>query len=148
MRNPAIFAAPYRIRPAKPTFGALSQPAVVAAATTASLAAGSEPGDLTKYSAVPWQSDFNECTNQNIDVTYLGWNNLELNSTGDPVTQQIQLTYWWPAHRPVYVNGKQWSPTSQTPSGDLQMVTAWRALPFLKKENGIIVSVSPSTSSA
>ena len=149
MRNPAIFEAPYRIRHAPKIFGALSQPAAVTgAATAANLAIGSEPGDLTKYSAVPWQSDFNECTNQNVDVTYEGWNTLELDSTGDPAAAQVQLTYWWPAHRPVFVNGAQWSPTSQTPSGDLMMVTAWRALPFLKIENGSIVPVGTSAPSA
>ena len=29
-----------------------------------------QPGDLTKYSGIPWQSDFNECSTQMIDVTY------------------------------------------------------------------------------
>ena len=137
MRNPAIYVAPYRIHASPPpSFGALSQPPQLPGgppATAASLAQGLEPGDLTKYSAVPWQSDFNECTNQEIDVTYSTWNNLELGTTGDPAATQLQLAYWWPAHRPVFVNGAQWSPTAQNNAGDLQMVTAWAKLRFLKK---------------
>jgi L-lysine epsilon oxidase-like protein len=136
MRNPAIYAGSYRIRQAPYQPGALSQPATLpggAPATAADLATGLEPGDLTKYSAVPWQSDFNECTNQPIDVTYAAWNNLEPASTGDPVAQRVQLTYWWPAHRPVWVNGAQWSPTPQNNAGDLQMVTAWSTLGFVVK---------------
>ena len=31
---------------------------------------GLQPGDLTKYSALPWQADFNECSIQNINITY------------------------------------------------------------------------------
>ncbi len=76
MRNPAIYSAPYRIHLSPSiTPGSLSQPAVVANAdTSASIDVGLEPGDLTKYSAVPWQADFNECTNQNVDITYENWN--------------------------------------------------------------------------
>lgn len=147
IRNPAIYSAAYRLQMGNPSPGALSQPSQLPGgqpATTASLSAGLEPGDLTKYSAVPWQSDFNECTKQPIDVTYAGWNLLELDSTGDPAATKTQLTYWWPAHRPVYVGGGPWSPTAQNNAGDLQMVTAWASLPFLKKstdEDGNIIIV-------
>jgi hypothetical protein len=136
MRNPAIYAAAYRINPGAPSFGALSQPPQLPGgppATKANLGHGLEPGDLTKYSGVPWQSDFNECTNQPIDVTYSAWNKLELDTTGDPAPTRLQLTYWWPAHRPIFVNGEAWSPTAQNNAGDLQMVTAWSKLRFLKK---------------
>jgi hypothetical protein len=148
MRNPAIYSAPYRINPAAaPTPGALSQPAVVSnAATTADLATGLEPGDVTKYSAVPWQSDFNECTNQPIDITYRGWNVIEPDSTGDPVTSITQLTYWWPAHRPNWVGGVPWSPTAQNNAGDLQMVTAWATLGFIiNTDNGFVVTENGSS---
>src|SRR5205085_12624132 len=120
-----------------------SQPAAVSgAATIAELSTGLEPGDITKYSAVPWQSDFNECTNQDIDVTYTAWNVLEPDTTGDPVKQRQQLTYWWPAHRPVWVNGGPWSPTAQNNAGDLQMVTAWANLGFVTKTSDGGVNVS------
>ena len=62
-----------------------------------------EPGDLTRYSGVPWQSDFNECSNQPIDITYEKWNLIEPDTTGDPIVPVTQLTYWWPSHRPMEV---------------------------------------------
>jgi len=132
MRNPAIYAAAYRIHATPAQQGALSQPpGVSGAATAANLAAGLEPGDITKYDAVPWQADFNECTNQPIDITYEAWNSIEPGSTGDPVKPIVQLTYWWPVHRPNWVGGGPWSPTAQNNAGDLQMVTAWSGLGFV-----------------
>ena len=132
MRNPVIYSGPYRIHPAASvTPGSLSQPAAVNGAdTTASLAKGSEPGDLTKYSAVPWQADFNECTNQDIDITYESWNDIDAASSGDTFKDETYTVYWWPAHRPVYV-GAAWSPTPNTNAGDLEMVTAWSLLGFV-----------------
>ena len=56
-----------------------------------------------------------------------------------------QLTYWWPAHRPMEVSlflGPpkshnyslgDWSPTSQNHAGDLMMVTEWANLGFVLK---------------
>jgi hypothetical protein len=130
MRNPAIYAAAYRIKPSTTVAqGELAQPG------EADLADGLEPGDLTRYSAVPWQSDFNECTNQPIDTTYRDWNSIEPQSIGDPVAQSSQLTYWWPVHRPFMFNGP-WSPTAQNNAGDLAMVTAWASLRFIVKVNG------------
>ena len=46
-------------------------------------AVGLQPGDVTKYSAVPWQADFNECTTNPNDVTYADWNNLFPDSEND-----------------------------------------------------------------
>ena len=137
LRNPAIYSEPYRINLSTSiTPGSLSQPAVVANAdTSASIAAGLEPGDLTKYSAVPWQADFNECTNQDIDITYEDWNLIEAASTGDTFTDKTWLTYWWPAHRPVELAltnaGGNWSPTPNSHAGDLSMVNIWWQLGFI-----------------
>jgi hypothetical protein len=44
---------------------------------------GLEPGDASKYMALPWQADFNECSNQ--------------------VTLGTSL-WWWPAQRPFWVH--------------------------------------------
>jgi hypothetical protein len=150
IRNPAIFAAPYRLRQtAKPAVpGALSHPAVLdpsphandSSGRAASLQNGLEPGDISKYDAIPWQADFNECSTQEIDVTYRDWNANYPGSTGDPVQPLVQLTYWWPAHRPMNVSrprgsatpwAPRWSPTAQTNAGDLQMVTVWTKLGFM-----------------
>ena len=100
------------------------------------MAVGLEPGDLTKYGAVPWQSDFNECSNQPVDITYQQWNLIEPQSVGDPAADVMQTTYWWPSHRPMEVftaQGQQpWSQgIPQTNAGDLKMVTAWKDLGFL-----------------
>ena len=52
-------------------------------------------------------------------------------STGDPLKSKSLVTYWWPAHRPVYVNGAAWSPTPNSNAGDLTMVNVWWQLGFV-----------------
>jgi hypothetical protein len=151
VRNPAIYAAPYRIKHSSffspknlqswnPQPLSLPGQLVNPATDAGSLSVGLEPGDLTKYSGVPWQADFNECSNQPIDITYEKWVLIYPQSTGDPLTDVIQTTFWWPSHRPMEVNaiinGNQtqvaWSqgvPNSH--AGDLKMVTAWKDLGFI-----------------
>ncbi len=73
-RNPAVYAEPFRVRPRFPTPDPLS--------LGLDLVAGLEPGDLTRYMALPWQADFNECASQNI---------------------QGRAMWWWPAQRPASV---------------------------------------------
>lgn len=147
IRNPAIYAAPFRIKHSSyftpKTLASwqpnpLSLPGPLATPQAqGSMAVGLEPGDLTKYSAVPWQSDFNECSTQTMDITYAQWNVIEPQSVGDPAADVTQTTYWWPSHRPMEVfsaSGAQvpWSQgIPQTNAGDLKMVTAWKALGFL-----------------
>lgn len=73
-RVPEIYTEPFRIRNRFVETGPLRlgyEPA-----------SGMEPGDLTRYMAIPWQSDFNECSSYPI---------------GD------RLIWWWPAHRPAFV---------------------------------------------
>ncbi len=48
--------------------------------------AGLEPGDVTKFMAIPWQADFNECSAQPVDG---------------------RTVWWWPAQRPLFVYRKQ-----------------------------------------
>jgi hypothetical protein len=133
MRNPAIYSSAYRINAApSPLPGSLSQPSDVDGADTAAdISQGIEPGDLTKYGPLPWQADFNECSNQDVDVTYEQWNLLDPASTGDTFTSKSWVTYWWPAHRPVNVNGAAWSPTPGSNAGDLMMVNVWWQLGFV-----------------
>lgn len=139
--NPAIYSAPYRIKHTTYQAGALSLPQPIASqdgSPAPDLAAGLEPGDLTKYIGIPWQADFHECTSQNIDVTYDNWNSIDLSSTGDPAEQQIAYDIpWWPAHRPVVIQTEQgqqvfWaSGIPDNNAGDLEMVTQWNNLGFL-----------------
>ena len=159
IRNPSIYASPYRIyanadflpdagsgRPSGT--GEFFPPSL---GLTDNLAAGLEPGDLTKRSALPWQADFNECSSQAIDVTYDKWN--VLYDTGDDpgtavANRKVNITLWWPMHRPMQIY-RLADPTSdptqphsyrqedwargipQTYAGDLLMVDAWRRLGFV-----------------
>jgi hypothetical protein len=138
MRNPAIYSAPYRIKQSPNfTIDALNSFNVQPPSLSGNLEEGLEPGDLTKYSALPWQADFNECSTQDVDITYEKWNVIDPQSTGDPVDEITQTTFWWPSHRPMEVfnaNGGQvpWSQgIPQTDAGDLKMVTAWKDLGFI-----------------
>ena len=164
IRNPSIYKEPYRLK-ADPDFYAFSQTAAnqnanqipeqaylsntdVELSTGNDFTRGLQPGDLTKYSAVPWQADFNECTIQSIDITYEMWNQIDPASDNDPWMKQEQKTWdamWWPAHRPLQTfeavsvaDGKPnlqflgWSRgVPQTLAGDLKMVTEWARLGFV-----------------
>ena len=148
--NPAIYSEPYRIKHATYIAGGLSIPKPIAdidGSAAPNLSEGLEPGDLTKYIGIPWQADFHECTSQDLNITYEEWNNIYLDSTGDPVEEQIAYNIpWWPAHRPVVIpqeyNGPQVYWASGLPAntaGDLQMVQAWKNLPFMTAQvnNGV-----------
>ncbi|MEY2881280.1 MAG: hypothetical protein RLZZ15_3660, partial [Verrucomicrobiota bacterium] len=62
MRNPAIYAKPYRINVSDDFLPHPDQPyrIPVTLSLKTDLNTGLEPGDLTKYGALPWQTDFNE----------------------------------------------------------------------------------------
>lgn len=148
-RNPAIYSKPYRIKanPAFiPTAGSSrisgNNPFIINSGLSQgeNLTVGLEPGDLTKRSALPWHSDLNECSTQNIDVTFESWNKIYYpDSTTDPTVakNQVAVTMWWPSHRPLQVflqDGRQieWAAyVPQTYEGDLMMVSAWKEFGFL-----------------
>jgi hypothetical protein len=169
IRNSAIYKEPYRIK-ADPDFYTFSETAAQANAWSGSLPEsdyvsytatdlsqdddfdrGLQPGDLTKHMALPWQSDFNECSTQVIDVTYDGWNQIFPQNNDDSQMareQRVWETLWWPAHRPLQSYeitsmtatgpaGYQWVDWSrgvpQTNAGDLKMVTEWWRLGFVRK---------------
>jgi hypothetical protein len=151
VRNPAIYGEPYRIKHSsyftsqnlqswnpQPLSLPVTLPVIVGATDAGSLNVGLEPGDITKYSGVPWQADFNECSTQPIHITYEKWNLIYPQSTGDPLTDITQTTFWWPSHRPMEVmipSGAQVSWSQGVPNnhaGDLKMVTAWKELGFIK----------------
>lgn len=167
MRNPAIYLGPYRIK-ADPDFSSFRLTAAQANAWRGyvpevdysayadaeldqydDFERGMQPGDLTKHMSTPWQSDFNECSTQEIDVTYESWNVL-FSGTHDDVTAREQsrwITLWWPAHRPMqtYEHDSDAAPTNpyiwvdwsrgvpQTKAGDLKMVTEWSRLGFVRR---------------
>jgi hypothetical protein len=168
MRNPSIYHNVHRVK-ADPAFAAFQETAAQANQTGAGgtterefssyiqktlsldndFDKGLQPGDLTKYMALPWQADFNECSTQTIDVTYEGWNVLYPKSAHDQRLEDAERkwqTLWWPAHRPMQVNvhipgAKGQKPSSswqvwalgvpQTREGDFKMVTEWSRLGFV-----------------
>ncbi|KFA90413.1 LodA/GoxA family CTQ-dependent oxidase [Archangium violaceum] len=81
---------------------------------------GLEPGDATKYMALPWQADFNECSNQVVQNTSL---------------------WWWPSQRPYEVNyvdrNGEWQQGYWTRPSDInfdkdeEMVAKWKGLGFI-----------------
>jgi len=165
MRNPSIYLEPYRIK-ADRTRSDFLQSAAQASYLKSSPAqdytfsidsplsqdndfsTGLQPGDLTKYMALPWQSDFNECSTQPINITYTDWNVLSAQSDNDrrlKDDEAVWTTLWWPAHRPLQsfelvsvANGQaetNWTVWSrgipQTYAGDLKMVSDWWKLGFI-----------------
>ena len=166
VRNPAIYSGPCRINQSE-GIAALAQkigrgelgtpgpltltPAPVTrpvdaegnftAEVPGGISGGLEPGDITKYNAIPWQTDFNECSIQPIDITYEEYNSTYPASTGDPFPQSIQTVWWWPTHRPLMLMPKQgpqkeWTRgIPQTPTGDMMMVRAWSGLGFVVKNS-------------
>jgi hypothetical protein len=164
IRNPSIYKEPYRIK-ADPVFynfrqtaaqanqrGSSSEEYVSSISATLSqdsdYEGGLQPGDLTKQMALPWQSDFNECSTQNINVTYEQWNRIDPTREKDSwmeLEDQVWETLWWPAHRPLqtyeligFTNGRprlrylNWSRgVPQNNAGDLKMATEWRKLSFV-----------------
>jgi hypothetical protein len=121
-RNPLIYTQPFRIRH-KPRV----QPPL---SLGANFAEGLEPGDVGKYMAVPWQADFNECSQEPV---------------GD------RFVWWWPVQRPSFVHIQRqdgqlrqvpWVGTDQDQNApiyiqfadDLDMVTHWKELGFVFDE--------------
>lgn len=159
MRNPQIYAAPYRLK-AHPDFvpsaasgraggsGPFAPPALN---LSDHLEIGLEPGDLTKHMSVPWQADFNECSTQDIDVSYEKWAKLPASQAKlAPGAMQTNPTLWWPSHRPMQVYRRlplapdqparyqqvEWARgIPQTNQGDLKMVSAWQGLGFVVKND-------------
>lgn len=165
IRNPSIYKEPFRIK-SDPDFYNFTLTAAQASKTNippisyisysdASLSqdsnfgTGLQPGDLTKQMALPWQSDYNECTTQPINITYEHWNVIDPKSENDTWAQleeQVWDTIWWVAHRPLQVfevvsfdtdkspvyQMFDWSRgVPQTNMGDLKMVTEWSKLGFV-----------------
>lgn len=74
-RNVQLYAEPFRIKPKDLTPTDRLNLGL-------NLELGLEPGDISKFMALPWQADFNECSSQPLDNRYV---------------------WWWPAQRPEFV---------------------------------------------
>jgi hypothetical protein len=67
---------------------------------------GLEPGDMTKFMSIPWQTDYNSCSIHQASINTSGLNT----ATGNPLT-----LYWsWPSQRPDAVY-----PTTEVVNGVL-----------------------------
>lgn len=86
-RNPKLYQEPFRIK-VKFDFGQIN----TELSFGTDWEGGFEPGDVTKYMALPWQADFDVCTTQNID----------------------RIVWWWPAQRPLFVYLKYTEPSENS----------------------------------
>jgi hypothetical protein len=123
-RNPLIYAEPFRLKHRKDVRPPLS--------LGMNLEAGLEPGDVSKFMALPWQADFNECSAE------------QTQESPNP------FVWWWPVQRPLFVYRKHGEHFRQEPwvgtdtdqnasdylqfSDDLDMVTLWKYLGFVYKD--------------
>lgn len=134
-REPRIYAAPFRIKHRPITQAGLS--------LGLDFDKGLEPGDVTRYMAVPWQADFNECSSQPIDGRFL---------------------WWWPAQRPLYVRDPEaphkvvgWAGTIENQNApdylsfadDIDMVHRWKDQGFIvnrgTEDDPLFVQVAKKT---
>ena len=76
---------------------------------------GSEPGDLTKRMAIPWQSDFFDCTLQTPNIS----DPLVNQSPADDGIQipPVYYVYWWPPQSPMQVVAGDLDPGNQVLDG-------------------------------
>ncbi len=113
-RNPQIYADSFRIRSDFVLTGPLS--------LDFDPQRGMQPGDLTRYMAVPWQADFNECSSQPLEGRTL---------------------WWWPAQRPefVYLEPKKLATRAAIPSPDEDSgnQVAWIGTTFDQKASDFIM---------
>jgi L-lysine 6-oxidase len=129
-RNPAIYAAPFRIKVAHWTGSAAALAEhyrTVGLSTTNDVQRGEglEPGDLTKQMAIPWQADFFDCTVQtpNMDNPEI---NQSLTHDGIQVPPSYYV-YWWPPQAPMHVTAGSRDPVAQVLDGFVSNPPAWQA---------------------
>ncbi|MGA8430466.1 MAG: LodA/GoxA family CTQ-dependent oxidase [Candidatus Sulfotelmatobacter sp.] len=70
---------------------------------------GSEPGDLTKRMAIPWQSDLYVCTAETPNVTHPAVNQ----NHGGIQAPPTYYVYWWPPQSPMHVVAGDLDPGNQ-----------------------------------
>lgn len=96
---------------------------------------GCEPGDLTKRMAIPWQSDFAECTVQTPNIS-----NAHINQFADGTGIEVPpayYVYWWPPQSPMHVTAGSLDPGDQVLDGlvygpivDQPIIPAGQRVPY------------------
>lgn len=94
-RNPSIYSAPLTIKTAHDATYYAAHGLDWGRDETEG--GGCEPGDLTKRMAVPWQSDFFQCSVQFINFTDPSLNKTVVEGIPAPPTY---YAYWWPPQSP------------------------------------------------
>jgi L-lysine 6-oxidase len=117
MRNPIIYSSPYQIKVAHwhGSNETLQEYYALHGLSTTSDpqdGLGTQPGDLTKRMAIPWQADFFDCTVQTPNITIPDINQ-------SPADDGIQIppcyyVYWWPPQSPMFVIAGSLGPVEQT----------------------------------
>jgi L-lysine 6-oxidase len=120
VRNPATYSSPYQVKVAHWSGSNTGLEAYYAAnglSTTSDPqdGNGTEPGDLTKRMAIPWQADFFDCTVQTPNITIPDINQ-------SPADDGIQIppayyVYWWPPQSPMNVIAGSLEPGDQILDG-------------------------------
>lgn len=120
MRNPALYASPFQVKPAhwsgsNAGLNAFYYAEGLSTTSDPQDGHGAEPGDLTKRMAIPWQADFFDCTVQTPNVT-----NPLVNQS--PADDGIQIppsyyVYWWPPQSPMQVYTGSLEPGDQVLDG-------------------------------
>lgn len=88
---------------------------------------GCEPGDLTKRMAIPWQSDFQECTVQTPNIT-----NNRINQFADGTGVEVPpayYVYWWPPQSPMHVVTGSLEPGDQVLDGLVSAINGQPIIP-------------------
>lgn len=152
VRNASIYSAPLTIRVAHDNDYYRKHGLDCDRDETRPDADGCEPGDLTKRMAVPWQSDFFQCSVQFINFTDPQINKDPIQGIPVPPTY---YAYWWPPQSPWNVITGAMSKEEQrlagVPAGLQvlysrginafdQMVMYWHYLGFVLNQNQDAVS--------
>jgi len=93
---------------------------------------GSEPGDLTKRMAIPWQSDFFQCTAETPNISQPEVNQ----GAGGIQVPPVYYVYWWPPQSPMQVVTGDLDPGNQVLDGYVSSPPA-----MLSGSNGLNINV-------
>jgi L-lysine 6-oxidase len=145
-RNPAIYRdeAPYRIKHRHDENYYKQHGLSLSADETDGQ--GCEPGDLTKRMAIPWQADFFDCADQDVNFT-----DPKINQKNDMPLPPTYYVYWWPPQSPLNVYSGAMTAEEQRLDGGFaagrkvlytrgintfaQMITAWKYMGFILNQN-------------
>ncbi|HEX7637976.1 MAG TPA: CTQ-dependent lysine 6-oxidase LodA [Burkholderiaceae bacterium] len=120
VRNPRLYSAPFSYRVAHWS-GSVAELAGYYAENGLSLTSdpqngdGTEPGDLTKRMAIPWQADFFDCTVQTPNAVDASIN--QSPSDDGVEVPPAYYVYWWPPQSPMHVVAGDMDPGNQVLDG-------------------------------